>query len=299
MTGNRSNAIASLRLIVAAGLLLGSCDKAPAPPNNPSPPPPPPRPASTGPIAFVSDRDGTTAVYLATDDGSLVTRLTEGDAPAWSRDGRRIAFVRARNIYVINADGSGLQFVTQGHNPSWSPDGRLIALDDGGGNLYTVDVNGSTRRAIYSKLPPANQPAWSPDGRQIAFDIDPDWDYFTALGLVTADGSDDQHIVFSMPGLGAPAWSPDGSQIAFATYLPDSIGVVGADGSGPRQLLAGRFTNVDWTPDGRLIFTRLMTENYDGPSRIFISDGSERQLIPDGPLRRGMVYRDSQAAWAR
>ena len=247
----------------------------------------------------MSDRDGTEAIYLANDDGSLVTRLTEGWAPAWSKDGRKIAFERRREIYVINVDGSGLQFVTQGHNPSWSPDGRLIALDDGGGNLYTVDVNGSTRRAIYSKLPPANQPAWSPDGRQIAFDIDPDWDYFTALGLVTADGSDDQHIVFGMPGLGAPAWSPDGSQIAFVSYLPDSIGVVGADGSGPRQLLAGRFRNVDWTPAGRLVFSKLITSNYDGPSRIFISDGGDRQLIPDATAPARLDYRDSQVGWAR
>ena len=139
----------------------------------------------------------------------------------------------------------------------------------------------------------------SPDGRLIAFDIDPDWDEFRAVGLVTAEGSDDQHIVVNMNPAWAPAWSPDGSQIAFVTGLPGGIGVVGADGSGQRQLLAGHFRDVDWTPDGRLIFTRAMTANtWEGPSRVFISDGGERQLIPDATPAR-QIYRDWQVAWLR
>jgi Tol biopolymer transport system component len=296
MTGNRSNAIASLCLVVAAGILLVSCE-GPAKPGDPPPPPPPPGPQSKGPIAFVSDRDGTQAIYLANEDGSAITRLTEGWAPAWSRDGRKIAFERGREIYVINVDGSGLQRVTQGHEPSWSPDGRTIALDNGA--IYTVDVDGSNRRAIYSKLP-ASQPVWSPDGRLIAFDTYEDADNFTALGLVTADGSDDQYIVaFSYAW--APAWSRDGSQIAFVTGFPSGIGVVGADGSGQRQLLAGWFLDVDWTPDGRLVFSKLITStsNYEGPSRIFISDGVEKQLIPDATAPARQIYRDWQVAWLR
>jgi hypothetical protein len=74
---------------VAIGLLFLSCGG-----NNnrvPTEPTPVPGPQSTGPIAFVSDRDGTEAVYLANEDGSLVPRLTDGRMSVWSSDGRKIA----------------------------------------------------------------------------------------------------------------------------------------------------------------------------------------------------------------
>jgi Tol biopolymer transport system component len=90
-----------------------------------------------GKIAFVSDRDGNSEIYVMDPDGSDVTRLTNdpaGDlAPAWSPDGRRIAFVRNREIVVMNADGTGVTQLTDGRccsdNPAWSPDGRSIAFD--------------------------------------------------------------------------------------------------------------------------------------------------------------------------
>ena len=74
-------------------------------------------------------------------DGSGVTRLTVNDAvdssPAWSPDGRRIAFDSTRDgnfeIYVMNADGSGVTRLTNNDAwdwyPDWSPDGRRIAFD--------------------------------------------------------------------------------------------------------------------------------------------------------------------------
>jgi Tol biopolymer transport system component len=63
-------------------------------------------------------------------DGSAQHRLTRnGDEPAWSPDGRSIAFSRAGDIYVMNNDGSEQRRLTRnGTAPAWSPDGRRIAL---------------------------------------------------------------------------------------------------------------------------------------------------------------------------
>ena len=50
-------------------------------------------------------------------DGGGQWRLTRNPAhdgsPAWSPDGRSIAFVRRGEVYVMNADGSGQQKLTQ------------------------------------------------------------------------------------------------------------------------------------------------------------------------------------------
>jgi Tol biopolymer transport system component len=65
-------------------------------------------------IAFTSDRDGNSEVYVMDADGQNVRRLTNTRATeraaAWSPDGKRIAFSSdadgASQIYIMNADGS-------------------------------------------------------------------------------------------------------------------------------------------------------------------------------------------------
>jgi Tol biopolymer transport system component len=101
-----------------------------------------------GRIAFVSDRDGTPRIYLASADGSAATPLTQDAPGARAADscptplGRdRIVFARrepgtpegqARDLYVIRLDGTGLRRITRhaadDFAPAASPDGRAVAF---------------------------------------------------------------------------------------------------------------------------------------------------------------------------
>ena len=137
-----------------------------------------------------------------------LTNGEHGTDPAWSPDGRRIAFASSRagnfDIYTMSSeDGSSVEQLTDDEwaeaDPSWSPDGSHIAYTaglrqvvggtqcgnmpisggptggggphltgDGGPYIYRMDASGIAKKAVTSEGGAAG-PSWSPDGLQIAF----------------------------------------------------------------------------------------------------------------------------------
>ncbi len=91
-------------------------------------------PGDNGKIAFVTQGQPTSTQVIAVvnPNGSGQVTLTSGhndSFPAWSPDGRRIAFTRGGSVAVMNADGSNQVVLTAGGEPGWSPDGRRIAFE--------------------------------------------------------------------------------------------------------------------------------------------------------------------------
>lgn len=191
-------------------------------------------------------------IYVIDADGSNLRRLTHdrGDAaqPAWSPDGKRIAFTYAQEgpyeIYVINADGSNRQKLIQGAMPAWSPDGTRIAFERWGGQgtdifqIYTMDADGRGLRQLTIADMKAYRPTWSPDGKKIAFSASSAGSEQRNIYRMDADGANLQQLSRGEISAMSPAWSPDGSTIAFAGRgkAGQYIYLMAADGSNLRQL---------------------------------------------------------------
>jgi len=162
-----------------------------------------------GSIAFASDRTGTLEIWLARPDGSGVVQVTTlgkgwSRSPAWSPDGRTLAFGYWADpgrldgplwdLYTVATAGGPPRRLTDSPNaevfPSWSRDGRSIdflRVDENGASAVRIPAAGGAARPLARAG--AFAPKESPDGRFVFFPRD------KAIRRVPVAGGDEEKVV--------------------------------------------------------------------------------------------------------
>jgi TolB protein len=228
---------------------------------------------------FVMDSAGANVQELPSSEGNALS-------PAWSPDGKKIAYVSDRDgnreIYIYDTESGKDVNLTQ-HNgddwtPAWFPDGSRLAFSSnraGNWEIFIINSDGSGLKQITTDGNGNMSPAWSPDGKQFAFCSKRDgyWQIYAMPDpSQNADFSRLIKLTDSKANNLAPAWSPDSKQIAFETNRDGNmeIYVMNANGGNVRNITKMSGANDHgpiWSPDGgRLLFY----SNRKGDWDIFI-----------------------------
>lgn len=203
------------------------------------------------------------------------------DFPAWSPDGRRLAFSRedgaARRVFVKDLASGEESAITAGEfddiQPQWLPDGdRLVftrsrergrRLEPGdvfgqysGADLWAIDLASSRETRLVEN---AANPCPSPDGRRIACDAQ--WAGPRRIWSVDPAGRNPEQVTTDSSEIAAhirPRWSPDGRRIVFTRMERTRFDVRVFDTSSKESIAITDDPSQDvcpvWSPSGRFLY---------------------------------------------
>lgn len=257
-------------------------------------------------LAYSTDRGGDLQIWvrtLATGKDRQITRHSGAAlAPAWSRNGKTLAFLDQTGALHTADVATGairqiLPAIWEPGRPSWSADGKTIALAafkpysaryrEGLSEILTVDV--ATSKTTYQPHAPHKSlgvrgddgPIWSPDGNRLAYvfasrlwvvEVDPQGGFIGYPKPVNNEVTD------------APSWGGDSSTLLYLSA--GKLRLLSLDGGPPKDVpLDLKWANAK--PVGKTVIRAARV--WDGISSearqdldIVISGNRIADIVPAG-----------------
>jgi len=235
---------------------------------------------------------------------SQAARLVSVSDPAWSPDGRQIAFTAGcptctPRLYIVSASGRKLREIPTGpggvRSPGWSPRGDAIVFARQRGEqqfIVAVDLRTNHVRVINSEPEKAENsdstPAWSPDGQRIVFARELHHEDVT-LWVVPAAGGPPRPLIRRSRAFDQshPQWSPDGKSVVFMQAVSPSVTwdlyVFDAAAGKVSRLTHDRQNEYDpaWAPDGKSVVFASDAQRRAGFRSLYVigTDGSRLRRL--------------------
>lgn len=180
--------------------------------------------------------------------GKQITHSGRHDTePAWSRDGKRIAYISIPantsgeyELHVVNADGSGNAIVAHGVtrmlSPEWTPDGSHIAVGSRNGLIDEIEVfpaKGGAGQWLDATVNGA-APAYAANGT-LAFELGSD---IVAL----PPGAHTPHTL--VKNASSPAFTPDGKHLVYVQAADSEMQVFYANADGTHAVNVSALTGL-------------------------------------------------------
>ncbi len=243
-------------------------------------------------IAFISDRNGKSALWLMDPSGDAKRQVTSPGIDVvnfrWSPDSVRIAVEAlgqgVRTISILDTETDEMVALTAPSEDvrvgDWSPDGEWVVYSAVEGADSAIRRRNPTGvDEITLAITKGTNPRWSQNGQWIAYSRMNESGSFD-LVVIDKDGDNESVVASGINGEVPHDWAPDGRQIVYVggSEKNAEIFVVGRNGKNLEQLTSNRVADAGprWNPDGASI---LFLSEGDGSFDVYSMERNGEQQV--------------------